>query len=189
MITIPGWDAHFISLSPCPRHIQAWPSLSNRVKLESSLRAVPLVHEIPSLCSLSHLTASLVNQSPFRAHGRTPRLMASSQKLVYNALNWQPPPKSAGHIYVHTRSWDETIVPDSNQLYVDQCLGCVAKFWWRIINTHLIFLPLLPENCPQPTILQFAPVFAPANFIAWWPQGMIEIARHTRSIAVLASPN
>ena len=68
---------------------------------------------------------------------------------------------------------------DSSDLHIsadvsDQCFGCGAKFCWRIIATHPAFLPLLAENSPQPTILEYAQVFAFANYAPWWPQRTIE---------------
>ena len=54
------------------------------------------------------------------------------------------------------------------------CLGNAAKFCWRILATHPIFLPQLAENSPQPTILQYITVFALANYVAWWSLRTIE---------------
>ena len=59
----------------------------------------------------------------------------------------------------------------------DQCVGCVAKFCWRILATHPTFLPLLAENIPQPTILRHASVFALENYAAWCPQRIIVSAQ------------
>ena len=59
----------------------------------------------------------------------------------------------------------------------DQCVGCVAKFCWRILTTHPTFLPLLAENIPQPTILRYASVFALENYAAWCPQRIIVSAQ------------
>ena len=61
----------------------------------------------------------------------------------------------------------------------DQCFACVPKFCWCILAAHLYrkFLPLITENSPQQTILQYAPVFALANYAARWPQRMIENAK------------
>ena len=66
-----------------------------------------------------------------------------------------------------------------------QCLCCVAKFCWHILAIHPTFLPLLIENSPQPTILEYAPVIALANYAAWCHQRMTENTkwfRNTHSI-------
>ena len=144
--------------------------------------ATPVPEVQPSERSPTHTAASPVIQK------------SGSQNSVYSAPNCQPPPKSADHIHAQTRNRDETICPDhSDQLssravirlarpprltdVTDQCLGCVAKFCWCILTTHLTFLPLLDVNIPQPAILHYAPVFAVANFAAWCPKGMIENAK------------
>ena len=105
-----------------------------------------------------------------RTPDRTPRPIASSQKPVYDAANWQPPPKSADHLHAQKRSRDETIVSDPGRLVS----RLRRKFFLRIFATHPIFLPLLAEISLQPTILHYPPVFALANYVAWCHQRTIE---------------
>ena len=68
-------------------------------------------------------------------------------------------------------------VHSSDHNMADQCLGCVAKFCWCILATYLTFLPLLAENSPHPTILQYAAVFVLINYTAWCHQRIIENAK------------
>ena len=68
--------------------------------------------------------ASSVLLSEPRTSGWTPRPIPGGQKPSPNVSNWHPPPKSADHLHLQTRSQDETVHPNhSEQLTV---------FSWRI---------------------------------------------------------
>ena len=54
------------------------------------------------------------------------------------------------------------------------CLSYAVKVCWRILATHPTFLPQLSDNSPQPTILQYTPVSALANYVAWLSLRMIK---------------
>ena len=120
------------------------------------------------------MAGSPVIQGQSETSGRTPRPIASSQKPIFNAPSWQTPPNSSDHLHTQTRSRDETIVPtvcllgvwsDSSYLHAsadrdNQYLGRIAK----LLLTHPYNTPnILAKSCwksPQPTILQYVPVFA-----------------------------
>ena len=119
----------------------------------------------------------------------------SQQPAACLQCSEQPPPKSANH---HTQLrgsemkrlsliirfnccllglWLVSSDTHASANVADQCLGCVAKFCWRILATHPTFLSLLDEKSPQPTSLQYTPAFALANYAARCPQRMIENAK------------
>ena len=155
------------------------PWLKGMVTAEGALSPVPEVS--PSMCSYPHTAVIPVIPSQFAISGGTPRPIASSQKPVYNTLNWQHSPKSADHLHVQTNNRDETIVSDLSDHLSSRAV--VRLLWspllcWckRIVGTHLTILSLLFENSLQLTILQYAPALAVANYAAWCPQRMMENA-------------
>ena len=79
----------FIGISPCLQCIRARPSVSNceaRLITEDTVPPVPRVS--PSVRSSSHMAASPVIQSQSGTPGGMPRLVASSQKPVYQFLRF-----------------------------------------------------------------------------------------------------
>ena len=155
-----GWMHACISLSPWLWRTQTWPSHEARLISEDT---VPPVPEAPtSVRPSTHTAASPVIRSQPGTPGGTARPIVSSQKPVYNAPNWQSPPKSADLPHTQTRS-RETIVPD---IWVN-CLSskAVAKFLWH---------PCLCW-CDRPVLA--APVSVFANYAAWCPQIMIRNAK------------
>ena len=68
------------------------------------------------LCVLLHIRRLPAMQSKSGALGRMLRPIASRQKPLYNARNWQSPPKSSDHVHAQTMSRDETIVPRHSDL-------------------------------------------------------------------------
>ena len=110
-----GWIDISNRLSPYLRRTRAGPSLWNNVKPDSSLKT----QFLQIVRSLPHTAASPVIQNQSGTPGARPRPINSNQKPVYNAPNWQSPPKLGDHLHAQTRSRDEKIVPDySYQLYV-----------------------------------------------------------------------
>ena len=95
----------FVSLFPCLRLTQVRPSLWNSMKRDLPLKThcedtVPPVTDVPhSARSPSHTVASPVIQSQSKKPWGSHSPIASSQKPVYNAPNWQPPPKCANHLH------------------------------------------------------------------------------------------
>ena len=168
-----GWMHASISVFPCLRSTPVRPSLWNRVSHHWRHGASSAWG--PTFCAcFPHMAGSPVIQGQSETSGRTPRPIASSQKPIFNAPSWQTPPNSSDHLHTQTRSRDETIVPtvcllgvwsDSSYLHAsadrdNQYLGRIAK----LLLTHPYNTTnILAKSCwksPQPTILQYVPVFA-----------------------------
>ena len=145
-------------------------------------------------------------RSQYWTPGGRPRAMANSQVPVYNAPNWQPPPKSVDNLHMQTRCWDEMMSltiwinrlfswsvvrllrPPCLRYVADHCFGCVAKFCWHILVTHSTFLPLFAENNPQPIIsLLMRSSICSCKLHGMMPSKMIENAKcFSREHAVLS---
>ena len=161
------------------------------MRLVTEDTAPPVPEAPPSVRSPPHMVASSVIQSQSGTPNGMPRQIASTQKPVYNTPSWQPPPKSADHLCAQTRSLDETIAPyHMDQLSVLSWCGQTP-----LTSTPLLMwatsVLLASQNFAEEslkdtqrschistritlsTILQYTPVFAIANDVAWCPQRMI----------------
>ena len=160
---------------PFPAHTDTIISVKRR---EARLITEVTVPPVP-VRSPTHTVASPVIQSQSGTPGGTPTQRGTSQKPVYNAPNWQPPPKSADHLHAQTRCLDETIVPDySGQLSVFP--GCCPTsmpplMWPTSVSVasqnfahaslrHTTSLPVIAANSPLSISLQYTRAFAPKNF-------------------------
>ena len=67
---------------------------------------------VPTFCAFFP-TQDGVTCDQFGIPGGTLKLIASSQKRIYNVPNWQPPPKSVDHLYTHRREprWNDCFWP------------------------------------------------------------------------------
>ena len=157
-VSIRVLDAHINQSLPLPAtHTGTTIIVKQReVRIIAEDTAPETVPDVPSsVHSPTHMAASPVIQSQSGTSGGKPRPIASNQKPVYNAPNWQPPSSSADHLHAQTGSRDEAIVPDhSDQLSVfsgcgqavtpltstlsadvaDQCLHSIAKLLTHLCN-------------------------------------------------------
>ena len=101
-----------VSLFPCLRLTQARPSLWNSMKRDLPLKThcediVPPVTEVPYSARFpSHTAASPVIKSQSETPGGSHSPIASSQKPVYNAPDWQLPQNAK---IISLRSWGAEI--------------------------------------------------------------------------------
>ena len=117
-----SWMHASIGLSPCLQcHEHDHHCKTVRLSTEDIVPPVPEVS--PPVRSSPHMAALPVIQSQSGTPGGTPIPIASSQKPVYHALNWQHHQKSADHLSMQTSSWDETIVND-HSVWLSVSLGC-----------------------------------------------------------------
>ena len=70
------------------------------------------------------------SQSQSGTPGGTPRLISSSQKPVYNALNWQPTMKLADHLHSQTRRWNDCPWPFGSTVLWNCGLPRPSRFCW-----------------------------------------------------------
>ena len=125
MVTILGLDTRIYQSLPFPAaHTNTTITVKQRKVRLITEDTVPPVSEFRnSVHSPTHTAVSPVIQSQSGTPGGTTKPIASSQNPVYNAPNWQPPPKSTDHLHAQSRSRDETIVPD-HSVSLSVFLGC-----------------------------------------------------------------
>ena len=109
-------DAHIYQFLPLPAaHTSTTITVEQRdarLITEDTVQRVPKFP--PSVRSPWHSAVSPLILNLSRVHVGTPNPIASLQKPIYNAPNWQHPPRSADDLYAQTRSQDKTIAPDSS---------------------------------------------------------------------------
>ena len=205
-VTICGLKARIYQSPSCLQHTRSQPSLWNSVKWDSSLKTQCLQcprfhflcillntrrHCLWSKVNLGHLAGSL-DWWPAHAAARaclqsstvtTSFKIGGSSPCTDKEPRWTNCPWPFGSTVCCLGLWS-TSMPHWCGLPVSRLHH---KFCKCILATHPTFLTLLSENSPQATILQYAPVFALANYMAWRLQRMIEnskwfIKRHIHRI-------
>ena len=131
--------------------------------------------------------ASPVLQSELRTSDWMSRPISGSQKPSPNGSNWHPPPKSADHLHLQMRGWDEAVRSDhSEQLTVFPRHGdfhgasTLPLMWSASLSVASQNFAYASLRHPQhPGYFSLLLSVCRANFVAWSP---LKVQRNINSL-------